>query len=126
MLLRSEVVYDENGTVTTQFFSADNHLQKETSVYSNNDTEVTDFDLNGQPVKNVSVTSTASGQMRSELLYKDGKESSEYITYGNTVEEYSYINDEPVLQRKVQNKGLEWVKSFTMENVCKNYLKIMQ
>ena len=98
---------DENGTVTTQFFSADNHLQKETSVYSNNDTEVTDFDLNGQPVKNVSVTSTASGQMRSELLYKDGKESSEYITYGNTVEEYSYINDEPVLQRKVQNKGLE-------------------
>ena len=27
---------------------------------------------------------------------------------------------------RLQNKGLEWVKSFTMENVCKNYLKIMQ
>ena len=27
---------------------------------------------------------------------------------------------------ELQNKGLEWVKNFTMENVCKNYLKILQ
>lgn len=27
---------------------------------------------------------------------------------------------------ELQNKGLEWVKNFTMENVCNNYLKIMQ
>lgn len=27
---------------------------------------------------------------------------------------------------ELQNKGFEWVKNFTMENVCKNYLKIMK
>lgn len=26
---------------------------------------------------------------------------------------------------ELQNKGLEWAKNFTMENVCKNYLKIL-
>lgn len=34
------------------------------------------------------------------------------------------LSDGELIQ--LQNKGLEWVKSFTMENVCKNYLKIMQ
>lgn len=40
------------------------------------------------------------------------------------MEEVLKLSDEERVN--LQNKGLEWVKNFTMENVCKNYLKIMQ
>ena len=101
---------DEQGTVSTQYHNKDKKLLKETNVYENNDTEVTDFDPNQEaevPLKTVSTRN--NGAVRSELNYVDGKPATETVTSdgGATVENYEYHNEEAYLVQKTENKGTE-------------------
>lgn len=101
---------DEQGTVSTQYHNKDKKLLKETNVYENNDTEVTDFDPNQEaevPLKTVSTRN--NGAVRSELNYVDGKPATETVTSdgGATVENYEYRDEEAYLVQKTENKGTE-------------------
>ena len=94
----------EEGTVT-KYYSADNRILKKTSQFSNNDTEVVDYDGNQNPMKSVYVAD--NGQTVSEILYKDGEADTETVTQGTTVSQYVYRNGDAYLDRKVENKGAE-------------------
>ena len=99
---------NESGAVTNRIYTADNKVKKESIQYSNNDSDVTDYDENGQPVKKISVHTDENGsKSTSEVIYKDGKETTAYVSNGNTVLEYSYVDGEALLTRKVEHKGTE-------------------
>ncbi len=101
---------DENGTVKTQFYSADKKLLRETSVSENKDTSVTDYDPNqSEPVPLKTVSTIDNGAHRYEISYIDGQPSTGTYTTdgGSTVEVYEYEGEERHITSRVENKGKE-------------------
>lgn len=99
---------DEEGTISTQYHNKEKQLLKETNVYSNNDTEVTDYDPNQTtPVPLKTISTRNNGTVKSELNYIDGKPANETVTSdgGSTEKTFEYYNDEPYIIQHIQNKG---------------------
>ena len=83
---------------------------RETSVDTDNNTRVTDYDPNqSEQVPLKSVSTVDNGAHKYEINYVDGRPSTGTYTTdgGSTVEVYEYQNDERHIMSRIENKGAD-------------------